>query len=1805
MKINFKKAVRHLKNMKVRVISSLILVGGLTSICAYAKVGGGIYTTETESVELNTYASNPIIENHEFKISQITDPTQTQSWTVPAGEGGWYLVHLVGGAGGDKGTHKGAEGKDYFFDLKLNDGDVLYYKLGAKGAEGAQGGSTYLYLNGTEEANRIMTVPGGAGATDSKDAGYEDHKDPLGCTGNAGPASKWNTDYDNRIIREIHGMHMNSTQRKKETGFYCRRLPKVRVHYDKFYTITEYDKLQRYDKDKHTFTEGEFQEVSSLSLYDTGATEINVSYRPHLVGSASDPSSVYMMSYDITMDKATLLDVYPKVTGHGNEYLFLGPIAGENFNESYYCRSINTVITRTSEDENIQYDIRTENLKDIDMYFIYMAPSYYVQCKDLNSAYLAATSVCYGDKFADSSYDKSNPIFKELKADGLQFMGWWTATVKLEDGIEVVQDYIKQYTIDDKLDVYGDLYLYAKWGTNSYTITFDAQGGTLSGSSSMTVAYSSSVGKLPKASKSGKEFLGWCTKADGTGAYLYDDQLSFFSKNTTLYAIYEDLVTDNGSEIFQYSGEQKTYVIPHDGYYRLECYGGSGESSGEASGGLGGYVQAVRKFNKGDIVYVNVGGTGASSRFNGGGKGGKTSNNGGTVKGGILATGGNGGGASDIRFGGSNSSNRILVAGGGGGAQLNLKGGDAGPSHSNSFTNTDDNTKAVDGYGENTSNYSGKVPGTETQKGNTIYQKEGGGGGGGYNGGVAGKLARHYHSAIGESNTCYKHVKCTGRIICHMVIWGVDGDSSGPSGKTTEDGKECPSEHKNYSGSGKVWHDCQGSCNKRNEIAIPGGHSGKGVDAGTPSHSAYKNGKDLGECGAEYTKLICDHEDLKDGDVVKSGQYWSASQGGSNYIKTDLMYTKNVSGTRNGAGKVIITPLYEFYLDLNPPTNDGKDAVGNAVPVNSYWKATNTPSLVLKNELLGSDKPGNPLDKTGGTDRPTSPYRILVALNELWTNTEGIIETPTPTLKGWTFEGWSFNQEFKAENANSVHTCHNLIDFGDYVSTSDILNKPALKNVLYAHWTEDTYYIQYVCGDTTKNVYNDTCTEVSSFETGLTESGYTAVTTTDTTNFIKDNTKMCYTQKCLYDHNVTVQQNMFLKTGYIFNGWTNKIDSSNLTGSKTVGTGTGKRVAGGTLYHEYELLTPDKDGDRFKSGKCNFDYITDAKKHSTDSSIPKYSYTQSGVANGSDTIIMYAIWEPIRYEVQFMGNDTPHEEDGNKYVDTWNKIPPYKQMVTGANGTKTTLIRYDQVFTLDKNLFSRTDEYRAEINGMEVPIHVGYDHVGWLFGKDTMKYALSPTWNLLEMNTETDPNQGLAQRKYTDQQVGVRNVLSKESIKRIKMYNLDWIRSRTKSGDTSISNKTSYLNKSFQQDLHSIWQKRSGKDPDDPTPTNTKISLKFDLNGGQYMYKDNNEVVVYDKDIILKQELFNEFSYNFNIIGTENVDLLNNKLTLTSSSKLDKRQTTLDCYGYDTLNDYLNNFEHDNGINYTITRIDDDGQTYRFLGWSTNKDAEVPDVHTPEDPKYMDGYPVNFDVYSDKHSKEIKIANDTTLYAVWEPVLQTSIEMKRTLGDLSFKDGRLPLSKADSLTAITVNPTLQLIIKSGEQAGYRASIRGKEERTFKINFDPTIIDIYNNGNKGSLWYDELNIVNSDNEDELQDRSQKQSLNRLIKSAPNLLDKKFHIPKYLGTENSYITSIGKTQYDVAIELRQPSYFWYTFKGGKDEIINIDADIYLVLDNNVKPTPPDPGPDPDPDPDPPTPAPEDPPITVRETKTDILK
>ncbi|MBQ8131470.1 MAG: hypothetical protein IJ193_03175, partial [Bacilli bacterium] len=149
----------------------------------------------------------------------------------------------------------------------------------------------------------------------------------------------------------------------------------------------------------------------------------------------------------------------------------------------------------------------------------------------------------------------------------------------------------------------------------------------------------------------------------------------------------------NGNEyVFGFTGEEQTFNVPRTGYYKVELWGAEGGAgrldwSTIRAGGLGGYTSGTIKLNKGEKLYVYVGGhpeisgtidkyTGGTGGYNGGGNGGNDGN-----KDADSEPGGAGGGATDIRLlNGSwddfdSLKSRIMVAGaGGGGTYFNLGG---------------------------------------------------------------------------------------------------------------------------------------------------------------------------------------------------------------------------------------------------------------------------------------------------------------------------------------------------------------------------------------------------------------------------------------------------------------------------------------------------------------------------------------------------------------------------------------------------------------------------------------------------------------------------------------------------------------------------------------------------------------------------------------------------------------------------------------------------------------------------------------------------------------------------------------------------------------------------------------------------------------------------------------------------------------------------------------------------------------------------------------------------------------------------
>ena len=125
---------------------------------------------------------------------------------------------------------------------------------------------------------------------------------------------------------------------------------------------------------------------------------------------------------------------------------------------------------------------------------------------------------------------------------------------------------------DFKNKVTEDLTLYAKWNAESYTVTFNSNGGTEMSSSS--VEYNTTVRQPASPEKTGYTFNGWYTDSELTAAFNFTTRIT---ANTTLYAKYTintytvTFNSNGGSEVssatVEYNGTVTKPADPSKQYY--------------------------------------------------------------------------------------------------------------------------------------------------------------------------------------------------------------------------------------------------------------------------------------------------------------------------------------------------------------------------------------------------------------------------------------------------------------------------------------------------------------------------------------------------------------------------------------------------------------------------------------------------------------------------------------------------------------------------------------------------------------------------------------------------------------------------------------------------------------------------------------------------------------------------------------------------------------------------------------------------------------------------------------------------------------------------------------------------------------------------------------------------------------------------------------------------------------------------------------------------------------------------------------
>ena len=171
---------------------------------------------------------------------------------------------------------------------------------------------------------------------------------------------------------------------------------------------------------------------------------------------------------------------------------------------------------------------------------------------DLNGGELGSVTsitVTFGEKYSN---------LKTPTREGYTFLGWWTNDGTSSDG------WGEQITSDTKV-TRKDHTLYARWQANTYTVIFDANGGT--GTTTMEVTYDGHY-KLPDApTRTGYTFDGWFTGKDNSGTPVTGETSFNTAGNVTLYAHwtaipYTVTFDDNYSD-----GEKDTISVTYGDVY--------------------------------------------------------------------------------------------------------------------------------------------------------------------------------------------------------------------------------------------------------------------------------------------------------------------------------------------------------------------------------------------------------------------------------------------------------------------------------------------------------------------------------------------------------------------------------------------------------------------------------------------------------------------------------------------------------------------------------------------------------------------------------------------------------------------------------------------------------------------------------------------------------------------------------------------------------------------------------------------------------------------------------------------------------------------------------------------------------------------------------------------------------------------------------------------------------------------------------------------------------------------------------------
>ena len=174
-------------------------------------------------------------------------------------------------------------------------------------------------------------------------------------------------------------------------------------------------------------------------------------------------------------------------------------------------------------DENVNFTESTFGFKtiDLDTYNKYAKGMYQVTF-DANGGALTSgdesVNVCYGEQFN---------AMPEAEREHFDFDGWFT---EAEGGEQVTEASVFSST--------EDITLYAHWTRKTYTLTFDANGGSVD-QTSKQISSGLEIGDLPTPNRPHHNFFGWYANPECEGDQITAESIATTAGDFTVYAKWE------------------------------------------------------------------------------------------------------------------------------------------------------------------------------------------------------------------------------------------------------------------------------------------------------------------------------------------------------------------------------------------------------------------------------------------------------------------------------------------------------------------------------------------------------------------------------------------------------------------------------------------------------------------------------------------------------------------------------------------------------------------------------------------------------------------------------------------------------------------------------------------------------------------------------------------------------------------------------------------------------------------------------------------------------------------------------------------------------------------------------------------------------------------------------------------------------------------------------------------------------------------------------------------------------------------